>query len=131
MPHSEVAAIHVPFHPPPPKKKNRSVTKLISTIVNNVHLYDVYQAIVGDKYGYRPIPSSIKEDLFSRLAETAKEKNQHDDGDEWKLVDEWYIIDENAIPATRTLLPISSKLTNYNSVSLTKIRPFQQTQELT
>ena len=86
-----------------------------------VHRYDVYQAIVGDKYGYRPIPSSIKEDLFSRLAETAKENDQHDDGDEWKLVDEWYIIDENAIPATRTLLPISSKLTNYNSVSLTKI----------
>ena len=67
-----------------------------------------FQAIVGDKYGYRPIPRSVEEGLFESLASVKVQG--------WELVEEWYRKDMNAVPAVYILQPISSKIHNYNNM---------------
>ena len=68
----------------------------------------LFQAIVGDKYGYRPIPRSVEEGLFESLASVKVQG--------WELVEEWYRKDMNAVPAVYILQPISSKIHNYNNM---------------
>lgn len=71
------------------------------------------KALVGDKYGYRPIPSCIAEDLFIKLQTAA---GQSVDSDMWSIVEEWYLRDSNSLPAVYMLQAISSKIQHYNNV---------------
>ena len=70
------------------------------------------QALIGDKYGYRPIPSSIRKDLF----ETLKLHGDCKESCDWSMVDEWYLCDENSVPPVYILQPISAKIDNYNDM---------------
>ena len=75
-----------------------------------------FQAIVGDKYGYRPIPSTISEDVFKALSGAHEHLSTSDDVS-WSLVEDWYKKDDNAIPAVFVLQPISSKIPQLSAVS--------------
>ena len=66
---------------------------------------------MGNKYGFRPIPSTIPHEVFTALSDAFGQKA------EWSLVTEWYKCDENAIPPVYVLQIINSKIANYSSVS--------------
>ena len=63
-----------------------------------------FQAIIGDKYGYRPIPTVIEAGLFETLCEVAPSIVSADD---WTLATTWYLKDSNALPVVYVLQPIS------------------------
>jgi len=87
----------------------------------------VCQALLGQKYGYRPFPPTIDADEFSAIraelatAETAATGD--DDGDDkyaggdrqasLTLLDTWFKRNTNVIPPVYTLQPISSVLPDY------------------
>ena len=75
---------------------------------------------MGDKYGYRPIPSSMTEDVFRALASQSGHVTTPDDA-AWTLVEDWYRKDENAMPAVYVLQPISSKIPDIAAVSVESI----------
>ena len=62
---------------------------------------------MGQKYGYRPIPSKIPADEFESLCEHVAE----DDGID--LLKSWYSLDENHVPPVYMLQPISSRIPDY------------------
>ncbi|XP_060597437.1 NACHT and WD repeat domain-containing protein 2-like [Ruditapes philippinarum] len=65
---------------------------------------------LGQKYGYRPIPTHIDADEFNMLRDCIQ-----NEADELELIDVWYRRDYNTIPAVYILQPISSILTNFNN----------------
>lgn len=69
-----------------------------------------FVVFLGQKYGYRPIPTYI---LSSELALLREELNTLNvDG---SLLDMWYKKDSNAVPPISVLQPISSILVNFNN----------------
>ena len=68
------------------------------------------QVFLGQKYGYRPIPTHIVAVEFVLLRECAKNVPE-----EMALLDNWYKKDENTVPPVYILQPISSILTNFNN----------------
>ncbi|XP_013421183.1 NACHT and WD repeat domain-containing protein 2 [Lingula anatina] len=69
-----------------------------------------FVVLLGQKYGYRPIPTTILASEFEKLRECIK--NVPSDLD---LIDLWYKRDDNAVPPVYILQPISSILTNFNN----------------
>ena len=67
---------------------------------------------MGDKYGYRPVPSSIEDGVFEALMRHGGA------GADWPVVGDWYRKDDNARPACYMLQPISSKIDGYTSVRM-------------
>ena len=68
------------------------------------------QAFLGNRYGYRPFPAKISVSDFGILLETAL-SNQIDAA----LLNKWYRRDNNVVPPTFQLLPITVHYPNYNS----------------
>lgn len=78
----------------------------------------VLQVFLGQKYGYRPIPTHIEAQEFLMLRDCAQ-----NDPEELNLMDTWYRRDDNTVPPVFILQPISSILTNFNNkVSLAVCR---------
>jgi hypothetical protein len=65
--------------------------------------------LIGQKYGYRPIPASVDADEFEII------RRHLEDEDDLSLLDVWYIRDENTVPSQYVLQPIDSILKNYDS----------------
>ena len=79
---------------------------------------DVFtQAIVGDKYGYRPIPSIIEQRVFESMTSvmTSSTDAASSDDVDMTLLQEAYRKDENAQPPVYVLQRISSLVPEYNS----------------
>lgn len=68
------------------------------------------QVFLGQKYGYRPIPTYV---LSSELEMLRTELEGQ--GMDVSLLDKWYKKDSNAVPPTSILQPISSILKNFNN----------------
>lgn len=68
------------------------------------------QVFLGQKYGYRPIPTYI---LSSELLLIRDELVAT--GNDGTLIDTWYRKDSNAVPPVSVLQPISSILINFNN----------------
>lgn len=77
-------------------------------LYNITVLQHSFQAIVGDKYGYRPIPSTISEQVFETISKYGSEEN-------WSLVKHWYQKDVNAIPPVFLLQRISVMIPDVNN----------------
>lgn len=76
-----------------------------------------FVVFLGQKYGYRPIPTYI---LSSELQLLRDELTAL--GIDGVLLDTWYKKDSNAVPAISVLQPISSILINFNNkVSFAKL----------
>ncbi|XP_071108697.1 NACHT and WD repeat domain-containing protein 2-like [Haliotis cracherodii] len=69
-----------------------------------------FVVFLGQKYGYRPLPTHIPASEFLMLREVAKNVQS-----ELELFDTWYKVDENSVPPVYILQPISSILTNFNN----------------
>ena len=68
------------------------------------------QVFLGQKYGYRPIPTHIDAEEFNMLRDCTQNEPE-----ELDLMDLWYRRDDNTVPAVYILQPISSILTNFNN----------------
>nr|XP_006821226.1 PREDICTED: NACHT and WD repeat domain-containing protein 1-like [Saccoglossus kowalevskii] len=66
-----------------------------------------FVCLVGQRYGYRPLPTEIIEQEFDNLQKCVY---KHDDK---KLLSEWYRKDKNAIPPKYLLQPITIKYDHY------------------
>lgn len=84
------------------------------------------QVFLGQKYGYRPIPTYIVSSELQMLRDELAST-----GIDVSLLDTWYRKDSNAVPPVSVLQPISSILINFNnkvshnSLSKRLERPFQ------
>ncbi|XP_046986255.1 NACHT and WD repeat domain-containing protein 2 [Schistocerca americana] len=80
-----------------------------------------FVVFLGQKYGYRPIPtyiiSSELQMLRDELANT---------GNDVSLLDTWYRKDSNAVPPVSVLQPISSILINFNNKRVPKLQQHDQ-----
>ena len=59
-------------------------------------------AILGDKYGWRPLPPSVDAVEFDLLLERIDKADR-------ELVTSWYLRDDNSVPACYLLQPISNQ----------------------
>ncbi|XP_042912969.2 NACHT and WD repeat domain-containing protein 2-like, partial [Parasteatoda tepidariorum] len=69
-----------------------------------------FVTFLGQKYGYRPIPTIIDGKEFRMIHDTLGLMNQ-----DVSLLDRWYREDTNAVPSVFVLQPISSVLVNFNN----------------
>lgn len=69
-----------------------------------------FVVFLGQKYGYRPIPTHIDAKEFEMIRECVSSEPE-----EINLLDTWYKKDENSVPPVCILQPISSILTNFNN----------------
>ncbi|ALC45346.1 CG10185 [Drosophila busckii] len=76
---------------------------------------------LGQKYGYRPIPTYI---VSSELALICEELTSM--GVDRALLDLWYKKDSNAVPPISVLQPISSILINFNNKRVPKLQAEDQ-----
>ena len=76
----------------------------------------IFQAIVGDKYGYRPIPSVIDEVVFKNMTSTFASLGGESPKVDLALLQQAYRKDENAIPAVYVLQRISTMVPEYASL---------------
>lgn len=60
-------------------------------------------ALLGDKYGWCPLPPSVDADEFESILERISDKSDKD------LINTWYHRDGNAVPPCYLLQPISSQ----------------------
>jgi hypothetical protein len=65
---------------------------------------------LGQKYGYRPIPTYILSSELQMLRDELVSS-----GTDPVLLDTWYRKDSNAVPPISVLQPISSILINFNN----------------
>ena len=70
----------------------------------------VLQALLGNRYGYRPFPASIPISEFSMFVELAA-RNRIDAS----TLSHWFQCDYNAVPPVYQLQPITTHFPNYTS----------------
>ncbi|CAD7093198.1 unnamed protein product [Hermetia illucens] len=80
-----------------------------------------FVVFLGQKYGYRPIPTYI---LSSELQMLRDELTAM--GTDGSLLDVWYKKDSNAVPPISVLQPISSILINFNNKRVPKLQAEDQ-----
>lgn len=64
---------------------------------------------MSHKYGYRPFPPKITANEFEALLKAVRNKKDK------KLLSKWFLKDENVIPPTYILQPITDLLSNYKN----------------
>lgn len=92
---------------------NLNMTKICRLLhVHTVDWHCLYceQVFLGQKYGYRPIPTYILASELAQFREILLTMGQ-----EVILLDTWYKKDSNAVPPICILQPISSILVNFNN----------------
>ena len=57
-------------------------------------------ALLGDKYGWRPLPPSVEADEFEELLKRIEQSDR-------ELITRWYLRDDNSVPPFYLLQPIS------------------------
>ncbi|XP_055309195.1 NACHT and WD repeat domain-containing protein 2-like, partial [Sitodiplosis mosellana] len=80
-----------------------------------------FVVFLGQKYGYRPIPTYILSSELQLLRDELTALNV--DG---SLLDMWYKKDSNAVPPISVLQPISSILVNFNNKRVPKLQAEDQ-----
>lgn len=77
--------------------------------------------LLGDRYGWRPLPSRINKDEFERVL-----RNIRDDADQ-ELVQGWHQLDENAVPPEYLLRPRDEEYKDFSKwepLDLTALKEF-------
>ncbi|XKL66768.1 hypothetical protein PGB90_010188 [Kerria lacca] len=80
-----------------------------------------FVVFLGQKYGYRPIPTYIISSELQMLRD-----NLAENGIDISLLDTWYRKDTNAVPPVSVLQPISSILINFNNKRVPKLQQHDQ-----
>ncbi|WAQ98657.1 NWD2-like protein [Mya arenaria] len=71
------------------------------------------EVLMGQKYGYRPIPAFIEAAEFEGMRALLAAEGEDAEG--LATLGRWYIRDDNSVPPQYVLQPIDSVLTNYHS----------------
>ena len=79
--------------------------------------------LMGQKYGYRPLPNSVTADQFEHMLQGLESLNMEDGV---KLLKKWYVKDLNCIPVSYILQPISSMLPNFFNSRNPKLQTVDQ-----
>ncbi|XP_052688159.1 NACHT domain- and WD repeat-containing protein 1-like isoform X1 [Crassostrea angulata] len=74
-----------------------------------------FVAIIGDRYGFRPVPIEISEEVFKTLKEFAQRITTKPHA--VKLMETWYKLDENCLPPKYILQPIRSQFSFFGDYS--------------
>ncbi|XP_072178165.1 NACHT domain- and WD repeat-containing protein 1-like [Diadema setosum] len=74
-----------------------------------------FVAILGDKYGYRPIPPKLPEVVYQMVLGHLEKEETKESMETVNLMKEWYKADTNSLEVTYLLQPINSKLKNFYS----------------
>lgn len=74
-----------------------------------------FVAIIGDRYGFRPVPIEISEKVFETLKEFAQRITTKPHA--IKLMETWYKLDENCLPSKYILQPIRSQFSFFGDYS--------------
>ncbi|XP_023701873.1 NACHT and WD repeat domain-containing protein 2 isoform X2 [Cryptotermes secundus] len=80
-----------------------------------------FVVFLGQKYGYRPIPTYILSSELQMLRDDLANS-----GSDPVLLDTWYRKDSNAVPPVSVLQPISSILVNFNNKRIPKLQQHDQ-----
>jgi len=80
-----------------------------------------FVALIGDKYGYRPLPRRIDSNEYRSLRRSLIESDVNTD-----FLDTWYREDLNAVPAEYVLQPISSILKNFTNKNEPELQKLDQ-----
>ena len=64
------------------------------------------QTFLGQRYGSRPLPATIHHEEMEHLFQIVKEHSSVTEEDQ-RLLQSWYVKDENAVPPEYVLQPIS------------------------
>ena len=70
----------------------------------------LFQALVGDRYGYRPLPAKIPFAEFQMFLSLGHSHNV-----DTQVLLKWYRLDLNAVPKVFQLQPITIHFPNYSS----------------
>ncbi|XP_061195706.1 uncharacterized protein LOC133203923 [Saccostrea echinata] len=74
-----------------------------------------FVAIMGDRYGFRPIPTEISEEVFQTLREAVQKNDVKLNA--VKLLETWYKLDENCLPPMYILQPVRSQFPFFGDYS--------------
>lgn len=80
-----------------------------------------FVALLGDKYGFRPLCNKIKSSEYRALRRCLIEQDINTD-----FLDTWYKEDQNAVPAEYLLQPISSILKNFTNKKEPELQALDQ-----
>ncbi|KAK2165589.1 hypothetical protein LSH36_48g05020 [Paralvinella palmiformis] len=100
---------------------NHSTTELcLQEIIKcqEVSVGPSFVVLLGNKYGYRPIPNEISRPEFECLQAVARVNNDI----RWTTVTDWYNLDENNTPSHYVLQPISLMIPHYNDSDNAQLR---------
>lgn len=75
-----------------------------------IKICNIFQVFLGQKYGYRPLPTIIDAKELDMMRECVRDVPA-----EVELLDKWYKKDTNTVPPVYILQPISTILTNFNN----------------
>ncbi|UJR21317.1 hypothetical protein I4U23_024408 [Adineta vaga] len=90
---------------------DHKTTELCMQEIDNCQRVSVgpnFVVFLGQKYGYRPLPTKIEEEEF-RLVTSVSSK------EDARLLNQWYKLDSNNIPSLFCLQPVSSIFTNFTN----------------
>ena len=76
---------------------------------------------LGQKYGYRPLPTKIEDDEFSLVLSVSSKEDA-------RLLNQWYKLDSNNIPSLFCLQPVSSIFTNFTNKAHPRLMEEDQSQ---
>ena len=100
-----------------------NLTKSVSEHLNEKLFFDICTTQVGQKYGYRPLPSSLPASHFEPMLDGLTSLNL-DDG--VALLKKWFHKDLNCVPPLYVLQPISSILPNFLNARKVKLQQADQ-----
>lgn len=66
--------------------------------------------LIGQKYGYRPLPNTVHGDQFEHMLQGLESLNMEEGV---KLLKKWYVKDLNCVPTSYILQPITSNLPHF------------------
>lgn len=85
--------------------------------INSFLLWDTsifLQAFLGDRYGSRLLPTTIPVTEYRSLRRLASWMDESD----FAVVDKWYLVNTNAVPAVYQIQPITALCPHFNDPDL-------------
>ncbi|CAF4551274.1 unnamed protein product [Rotaria sp. Silwood1] len=103
---------------------DHKTTELCMQEIDNCQRVSVgpnFVVFLGQKYGYRPLPTKIEEAEFRMIISVSNKEDA-------KLLNQWYKLDQNNLPSLYCLQPVSSIFTNFTNRAHPRLMEEDQSQ---
>ncbi|CAF3329325.1 unnamed protein product [Rotaria socialis] len=103
---------------------DHKTTELCMQEIDNCQRVSVgpnFVVFLGQKYGYRPLPTKVEEAEFQVILSVSSPEDA-------KLLSQWYKLDSNHIPSLFCLQPVSSIFTNFTNKAHPRLMEEDQSQ---